>query len=77
MKPEGRQVVQAEAAEAARQKADPAEWANMSDVQRTQWCLRSTRLHDTEQFRKHFGSWNGPDPDMAFTNPTAPGTERK
>jgi len=49
----------------------------MSNEQRTKWCLRSTRLLDTEQFRSDFGSFNGPDPDMSFTNPTAPGTDTK
>ena len=77
MKHEGHHEVQVDAAEAVRTRADDAEWARMSDVQRTQWCLRSTRLLDTEQFQKDFGSWQGSNPDMAFTNPTAPGTEKK
>ena len=63
--------------ESARQPADKTEWTSMSNEQRTKWCLRSTRLLDTEQFRSDFGSFNGPDPDMSFTNPTAPGTDTK
>lgn len=69
--------VQGDATEAVRQQAAAAAWRGMSDVQRTRWCLRSTRLPDTEQFRSDFGSLNGPDPNMAFTNPTTPGTEKK
>lgn len=67
---------QKDAEKVAREQADAAEWARMSDVQRAQWYLRCTRLLDNDQFRKDFGSWNGPDPDMAFTNPTSPGSEK-
>lgn len=76
MKREGHKENQVDVAEAALQQADAAEWARMSDVQRAQWCLRCTRLLDNDQFRRDFGSWNGPDPDMAFTNPISPGKEK-
>jgi|GEM_PF-2645186 len=57
--------VQSDPTETTRQLVHSAEWAHMSNIQRAQWCLRSTRLKDTEQFRRDFGSLNGPDPNMS------------
>lgn len=56
--------------------ADAIMWARLTDVQRTEVLLESTRLLDQEDFTRTYASYNGPSPDMAFTNTTAPGTKK-